>query len=222
MLNLEQREERRKQLGASEIHKILNFDTQECQELWELKVGLRDYQELDNDAIEAGNILEEPCLDYFEETKKCELIRNERIEHKKIKGLVASYDARIKDTQIPVENKVINQKSFDKWIAKRSFNAEYEDLKLNVPKAYYCQCQIQMQISNVEQAILNVNTLTDEEQENPLEVVITDLHNKPITIYRDESFICELEKRATYMLHCMKYKRRPSEKEYFEKYILEV
>ena len=58
MLSLEEREERRKQLGASEIHKIFNFDSRDCQELWELKVGLRDYEEIDNDAITAGNILE--------------------------------------------------------------------------------------------------------------------------------------------------------------------
>jgi len=93
MLSLEEREERRHQLGASEIHKILNFDTQECQQLWELKVGIRNYEELDNDAIDAGNILEEPCLDYFEKENNVELVRNERIEHKTIPGLVASYDA---------------------------------------------------------------------------------------------------------------------------------
>ncbi len=222
MLSLEEREERRHQLGASEIHKILNFDTQECQQLWELKVGIRNYEELDNDAIDAGNILEEPCLDYFEKENNVELVRNERIEHKTIPGLVASYDARISDTQIPVENKVINEESFKKWIAKRSFNALYMDLKLNISNAYYCQCQIQMQISGVDKAILNVNTLTDEEQENPINVVITDIHNKQIEILRDDPLIKELESRAKYMLHCMKYKRRPSEKEYFEKYVLEV
>lgn len=219
MLNLKEREERKHQIGASEIYKLLNFDTEECQKLWELKVGLREYQELENDAIEAGNILEEPCLDYFEKKNKCELIRNERIEHKSIKGLVASYDARISDTLIPIENKVINQNTFEKWIAKKTFNAEYEDLKLNIPKAYYCQCLIQMQISDTDKTILNVNTLTDEEQSNPLEVTITELHNKQITIFRNDELIQELENRAKYMLHCMNFKRRPSEIEYLEKYV---
>lgn len=222
MLSLEEREERRHQLGASEIYKTLNFDTQECQQLWELKVGIRDYEEIDNDAIDAGNILEEPCLDYFEKENNEELIRNERIEHKSILGLVASYDARISDTHIPIENKVINQDTFKSWIAKKNFNAVYEEIKLNIPKSYYCQCQIQMQISDVDKAILNVNTLTDEEQENPINVTITDIHNKQIEILRNDSLINELESRAKYMLHCMKYKRRPSEKEYFEKYVLEV
>lgn len=222
MLSLEEREERRKQLGASEIHKIFNFDSRDCQELWELKVGLRDYEEIDNDAITAGNILEEPCLDYYEKVNNVCLIRNERIEHPRIKGLVASFDAREEQTLIPVENKAINQSSFEKWIAKRTYNATYEDLKLNIPQSYYLQCQLQMAISDTNKAVLNLNTLTDDEQENPLNVVITDLHNKQITIQRSDSTIEEIEKRASYMLHCMKYKRRPSEKEYFEKYVLEV
>ena len=108
MLSLEEREIRRKQLGASEIHKILNFDSQTAQDLWELKLGLQDYEELGNDAITCGNILEEDCLRYYEKINNCELIFNERIEHKKIKGLVVSLDAREKNTSIPIENKVIN------------------------------------------------------------------------------------------------------------------
>ena len=51
MLSLNEREERKKQLGASEIHKILNFDSKECQDLWELKIGLQQQEELDSDNI---------------------------------------------------------------------------------------------------------------------------------------------------------------------------
>lgn len=217
MLSLEEREERRNQLGASEIHKILNFDTQQAQDLWELKIGLQDYEELDNDAITSGNILEEDCLKYYESSNNKELIFNERIEHKSIKGLVVSLDAREKETSIPVENKVINEKTFMGWIAKRKCNATYEGIKLNIPNNYYCQVQIQAAVLEVEKGILNVNTLTDEEQEDPINVVITDLHNKQIEILRDEPLIHELEKRARYMLDCMKYKKRPSENEYLEK-----
>lgn len=218
MLSTNEREERRKQLGASEIYKILNFDTQECQQLWELKVRLRDYDNLDNDAIDAGNILEEDGLNYYEQDNNVELVKNERIEHPLISGLVVSYDAREKDTLIPVENKVINQKTFDDWIAKRSFNAIYNDIKLNIPKSYYCQCQMQMKVSNnAEKAILNVNTLTDIEQNDPLNVVITDLHNKQIEIFRNDNLILDLESRARYFLHCMKHKKRPREIEYLEK-----
>ena len=65
MLNLEEREERKKQIGASEIYKLLNFDSELAQDLFELKIGLQDYVELDNDAIVAGNILEEQCLEFY-------------------------------------------------------------------------------------------------------------------------------------------------------------
>ena len=216
MLSLKEREDRKKQLGASEIHKILNFDSKECQDLWELKLGLQEYEELDNDAIIAGNILEEDCLKYFEKTNNVELIYNERIEHKNIKGLVVSLDARISDTSIPIENKVINEKTWQKWIAKRVYNATYNDIKLNIPNSYYCQIQTQIMVLGVEKGILNVNTLTDEEQEDPINVVITDLHNKQITIYRDEKLISELNKRAIYMLNCITHKIRPSELDYLE------
>ena len=217
MQNLEEREIRRSQLGASEIHKILNFDSQVCQDLWELKIGLQDYEELDNDAITSGNILEEDCLKYYECSNNRELVFNERIEHESILGLVVSLDAREKETSIPIENKVVNEKSFASWIAKRKCNAIYEGIKLNIPNSYYCQMQTQIAVLDVEKGILNVNTLTDEEQEDPINVVITDLHNKQIEILRDEPLIHELEKRARYMLECMRYKKRPSENEYLEK-----
>lgn len=216
MLSLEEREIRRKQLGASEIYKILNFDTEECQDLWELKIGLQDYQELDNDAITAGNLLEEDCLKYYSQNNKMELIYNERIEHKDIPGLVVSLDARRKDN-VPVENKVINEKSWEKWIAKKTYNVEYDGIKLNIPKSYYCQVQIQMCVCESQIGILNVNKLTDEEQEDPINVEITFFHNEQVVINRDDNLIKELEKRAKYFLHCMKYKIRPSENDYLEK-----
>ena len=219
MLSLEERETRRKQIGASEIYKLLNFDNQDCQDLWELKIGLQDYQELDNDAIIAGNILEEDCLKYYENSNKTKLIFNERIEHKHIKGLVVSLDAKEKDTFMPVENKVINEKTWESWIAKRTCNAEYEGIKLNIPKSYYCQLQIQMAVLETEKGTLNVNTLTDEEQEDPINVVITDLHNKQVIIDRDDYLISELENRARYMLECMKHKLRPCEQDYLEKMV---
>nr|DAK87169.1 MAG TPA: Exonuclease [Caudoviricetes sp.] len=217
MLSLEEREIRRKQLGASEIHKILNFDSQIAQDLWELKLGLQDYEELDNDAITSGNILEEDCLKYYEKVNNCELIFNERIEHKRIKGLVVSLDAREKATSIPIENKVINEKTFRSWVAKRSYNAIYEGIRFNIPIGYYCQVQIQMAVLEVDKGILNVNTLTDEEQEDPINVIITDLHNKQIEILRNEKLINELEKRAEYFIDCIIHKKRPNENDYLEK-----
>lgn len=216
MLSLEEREIRRKQIGASEVYKLLNFDSQEAQDLWELKVGIQDYQDIDNDAITAGNILEEDCLKYYAKTNDVELVYNERIESP-IKGFVVSLDARVKDTYCPVENKVINENSWKSWFAKRTYNAEYEGIKLNIPASYYYQLQTQMWVLDSNYGVLNVNTLTDEEQEDPINVVITELHNKQVIIKRDDVLLEGLLKRVRYMLDCMKHMKRPSELDYLEK-----
>ena len=142
MLSIKEKEERKKQIGASEIHLLLNFDSQSCQDLWESKIGLCDSPDIETDSIIAGNILEEDCLKYYEETNNCELILNERIEHKSIKGLVASLDAREKETSIPIENKVVNERTYESWIAKRTYNAICEETKLNIPKNYHSHPQI--------------------------------------------------------------------------------
>lgn len=218
MLSIEEREIRKHQIGASEIYKLLNFDTEECQKLWELKIGLIEYKKLDSDAVTAGNILEEDCLKFYEKSSGKELVYNERIENDRIPGLVVSLDAREKLSNYPVENKVINQRTFDKWLSKRIYNAEWNNVKLNIPKIYYCQLQIQMATLNVDHGILNVNTLTNEEQNDPLNVTISELQNKQIILSIDYELTNKLESRAKYMLDCMKYKKRPSEIEYLEKY----
>ena len=219
MLSIEEREERKKQIGASEIYKLLNFDTQDCQNLWEFKIGLIDYEELDNEAITCGNILEEDCLKFYEESTGNKLLFNERIENPRIKDLVVSLDSREIISGIPVENKVIKMSTFEKWKAKRSYNAEWNGIKLNIPKSYYCQVQIQMASLDKNKGILNVNTLTEEEQNDPLNVTITELQNKQIPIKEDKELINNLETRAKYMLDCIKYKKRPSEVEFLGKYV---
>lgn len=216
MLNLEQREERKKTIGASEIYKLLNFDTDECQNLWELKIGLQDYEELNNDSIDAGNILEEDGLNYYAKSNNCELIFNERIANKDVPEIVCSYDARVKDTLVPVENKIIKDSTFESWKRLKKGNCEYLGDYYTIPKAYYCQLQIQIDTSNTDYGILNVNTLTDEEIENPICVEITDIHNKQLKFYKDNDCIEELKSRAKYFAKCMKFKKRPSELEYIE------
>lgn len=217
MLNLEEREERKKTIGASEIHKLLNFDSTECQELWELKIGLRDYEELSNDSIDAGNILEEDGLMYYSIVNTHPLIFNERIANKDVPEIVCSYDAREYDTLIPIENKIIKESTFESWKRKKKGNCEYLGEFYTIPKSYYCQIQIQIDTSGTEYGVLNVNTLTEEEVENPILVEITDIHNKQLKFYRDDECIEELKNRARYFAKCMKYKKRPSELEYIEK-----
>ena len=116
-----------------------------------------------------------------------------------------------------MENKVINERTWLSWISKRKGNAEYNGISLNIPKSYFYQVQTQMYVLGVDKGILNINTLTDDEQDDPINVVITDLHNKQVIIFRDDEVIKEIEKRVEYMLDCMKYKVRPSELDYLEK-----
>ena len=219
MITLREQKERRKTIGASEVHKIFNFDTQQAQDLWELKLGFIDFEELENDSIDAGNILEEQCLDYYSKVNKVDLIKNERITNKKVNGLVVSLDAREEETSIPVENKVVKESAFEKWKVSRGGNSEYLGQLISVPRSYYIQVQAQIDTLDAEYGNLNINTLTEEEVIDPLNVVITDLHNKQLKIARDNELIEEMLKRCEYMLWCMRYKKRPSENEYLERYV---
>lgn len=214
MLTFQEREERKKTIGASEIYKLLNFDNQDLQDLWEQKIGLQDYKEIDNDSIDAGNILEEDGLDFYALSNNVEIVKNERIANKKNNFIVCSLDAREKQTQIPIENKIIKETSFEDWKRKKSGDVFYLEDWYKIPKAYYCQIQIQIDTLEVEKGILNINTLTEEEVENPLNVVITDLHNKQLTILKNEELVKELHNRSVYFKNCVDFKKRPSELEY--------
>lgn len=220
MLNKKEREERKKQIGASEIYKILNFNSKQAQDLWEYKIGLKEQENFTNNSMMAGNILEEDNLKFYEKKYNVDLILNERIEHPKIKGLVVSLDSRERETNIPVENKIINEKTYQEWLAKKTYNAitDFEE-KLNIPKSYYCQIQTQMAVLNSEIGKLNIATLTDEEVIDPLNVKITDIHNKVAIVFQDIKLQEELLKRAEYLLGCIKHKKRPNELEFLEKYV---
>lgn len=219
MITIKEKEERKNTIGASEVHKLYNFDTETCQNLWEEKIGLINLQELDNDDIDAGNILEEDCLDYYENKINEKLIRNERVEHSKIKNFIVSLDARKELSNVPVENKVVGEEVFNNWKAKRVFNATCvnDEEKYNVPSNYYLQVQSQISVLKSDYGTLLVNTLTYEEKIDPFNVEITDLHQKELVISKSQEVIDEIEKRVIYFLDCLKYKKRPGENEYLEK-----
>lgn len=215
MITNKEMQERKKTIGASEVHKLYNFDTITCQKLWEEKIGLVEREELTGDSIDAGNILEEQCLDFYEKKIGEKIFRNERIEHKNIKNFIVSLDGR---TDIPIENKCINQFVFDEWISKKKFNAIDENgNKYNIPTNYYLQLQAQMEVLESDKGILLANALTYEEVINPLEVEINELHQTPLIVERNTTVCEEIKKRVIYMLDCLKYKKRPSELEYLDK-----
>lgn len=217
MISNEEREERKKCIGGSDIHKIMNFDSALCNELWEEKLGISENKDsLEyNMHIIAGNILEEDALKCFSNAYKIPITLNERVEHKTIKGFICSLDARSKDTVI--ENKIIGNSTWNKFQAKRKFNALYGETKLNISSNYYLQVQAQMSCTGYDKAILLLNILEDYQKLNCLETVITDIQQRPVEIKKDEKIIKEIENRAKFFIECLKYKKRPRETEFLER-----
>jgi YqaJ-like viral recombinase domain. len=205
MLNAEQREERKTQIGASEVSKLFNFDTKAAQDLYKEKTGLLEPKELDSKYIQAGNILEEPCISFYLKTHEIKNYAfNERIEHKTIKGFVASLDCRVLDEEkYPLENKTMK---LDRFM----------ELK-EVPREYVIQCHAQISCADTHTAKLLINTLTEEEVENPLLYVPADFKQHEFIIEKNAELIKEIESRVSYMLWCMRTGWRPTESNYLER-----
>lgn len=203
MLSQEQREERKTQIGASEVAKLFNFDTKAAQNLYKEKIGLLEPTELDSIYISAGNILEEPCLKYYLKSKEISSYKlNERIEHKVIKGFVASLDCWA-EYLYPIENKIMKIERF---------------MSLNeIPREYIIQCNAQMSCTQSDHAVLLINTLTEIEISSPLLFEPVDFKQHEIMIERNELLIKEMERRVAYMLWCMRTGWTPSESNYLER-----
>ena len=199
MLNESERLERMNQLGASDMHKLFNFNNKGAQDLWAEKLGLIERPEFSNLSINAGNLLEEDCLRfYFENKGVVDYELNPRVEHKDIPNFVVSLDARYNG--IPVEHKTINMEKF---------------LSLKQPeKNHIIQVNTQMAACDSEQGIIVYSAVNDDDLKDPL-------NYKP-SVIKQESFLIELnpelkeeiERRAKYFLWCVKYKRKPNEQHY--------
>lgn len=200
MLNSEERELRKLQVGASEVYKLFNFDNQTLQSLFKQKIGVEDVPELDNEYIRAGNILEEDCIKFYLEKngiKSCVL--NQRFEHSTIPNFVASTDGF---TNIPIEIKTVGMEKFVKISA-----TEQE-------KNHYIQVQAQMSCTGTDSAVIVYFGLTDYDRQFPLEYTPSEFTMYPIGIWRDEELIQEMEERVKYFLWCVQYHWTPSEKDY--------
>lgn len=205
MLNKEERELRKTQIGASDIHKIFNFDNKGAYDLWAEKVGLKELSEFENKYMLAGNILEEDCLIYFfnkNDIKGYEL--NKRIEHNKIKNFVVSTDGLFEN--IPVENKTINARDFS---------------KLSKPhKKYYIQLQAQLSCTRGDYGYLVYNMVDDAVLNDPINYTPSDITQESFKIEKDIQLIAEIEERVEYFLWCVLYHREPSEADYLSKTLL--
>lgn len=204
MLNKEERELRKTQIGASDIHKIFNFDNKGAKDLWKEKVGLLEKEEFTNQYLVAGNLLEEDCLTYYfkkNNIKGYEL--NKRVEHNKIKNFVVSLDANIGN--IPYENKTINSRDFAKLT--------------KVSRRYYLQLQAQMSCLNSDYGYIIYNSVTPEDLEEPLNYQPSELTQEVIRVERNIEVIAEIENRVEYFLWCVQYNREPEEAHYISRMV---
>jgi len=210
MLTEKQREERRSQLGASEVYKIMNFDNLTAKNLWKEKIGLIEVEEFENDSMMAGNLLEEDCLKYF--FKYCEITDytlNERIEHNEIKGLVASLDGYDCGVYAPIECKTVGYTQHEKW----------NKSKYKIPKNYYLQVQTQISCCSSSNGILVAFLLTENDKIDPINYYLDESKMFIYPIERDEEIIEEIESRSTYFLGCIRSKREPKEADYLERHV---
>jgi len=199
MLNETERNERLNQLGASDIHKIFNFNNKGALDLWMEKMGLLERKEFDSVSMNAGNLLEEDCLKFFFDSKNIkDYTLNRRVEHSKIENFVVSLDGEY--SFIPVENKTIRMDKFA-VLTKPERN-------------HYLQIHAQMACLNSNEGYIVYNAVKEEDLENPLNYKPSVLSQEIFHITADKELIQEIESRASYFLWCLKYKRTPSEQHY--------
>lgn len=206
MLDAKGWEERKTQLGASEVYKIFNFNNKGAKDLWREKIGELEREQFSNIYTIAGSIIEDEALKfYFNSNNIIDYNINKRVAHQEIKGLVASCDAvAIIDNHepTPVENKTMKFNNFVKLNAK------------NIPRNYVIQAQTQIACCNSEFGVIVFNGIEDDEYEHPLLYNPSHLKQISFKIIRDNKMISEIESRAKYFLWCVKYKREPNESEY--------
>ena len=199
MLNETERNERLTQLGASDIHKIFNFNNKGALDLWMEKMGLLEKKEFDSISMSAGNLLEEDCLKFFFQSRNIKnYTLNRRVEHSKIPNFVVSLDGEY--NSIPVENKMMRM---DKFV-----------LLEKPERNHYLQLHAQMSCLGANKGYIVYNAVSDEDLENPLNYNPSALTQEVFEIGADKDLIQEIESRAAYFLWCLKYKRTPSEQHY--------
>ncbi len=202
MLNELERNERLNQLGASDMHKLFNFNNKGAQDLWREKIGEITRDEITTKVFTAGNLLEEDCLNYYFKQKGIHDYKlNERVAHPSIENFVVSTDGTYNG--IPVEHKTINIEKF-KTLDKPERN-------------HYIQVHAQACCLQSEQGIIVYSAVTEEDLENPLLYQPSSLLQEEFVIELDQDLIAAIESRAEYFLWCVKYKKRPSEQEYLSR-----
>ena len=215
MLSPQEWEERKTQVGASDVPKLFNFDNKGAKDLWKEKTGLIDKPMFENKYTRAGNIIEEPCLIYaFNKLGIENYSMDDRIEHSDIPSFVVSLDGLDADNNIPVENKSIKHTTY-------AFNASrFNDRGLE-DTTYYRQLMAQVGVLNASGGWLVYNVLQDIDYENPIMYEPNEIVQERRWHKRNDKIIKEIERRVSYFLKCMKEKTEPKEADY-KKYVKSV
>ena len=208
MLTPAEWEQRKTQVGASDVPKLFNFDNKGAKDLWREKVGLLDKAMFENKYTVAGNIIEEPSLLHaFQQLGIKRYSMNDRIEHTDIKGFMVSLDGLDLENYVPIENKSIKHST---WVQNSArFNEKgIEDV------TYYRQLQAQISALNASGGWLVYNVLQDVDYVHPVLYEPSEEKQERRYHKRDGKMIKEIEKRVSYFLECMKEKKEPKETDY--------
>lgn len=201
-------EERKSQVGASDVPKLFNFDNKGAKDLWKEKIGLIDKPMFENRYTQAGNIIEEPCLMYaFDKLGIENYSMDDRIEHPDIPGFVVSLDGLDVDNNIPVENKGIKHTTYT-HNASRFNDRGLEDT------TYYRQLMSQVGALNAPGGWLIYNVLQEEDYEHPIMYEPNEIVQERRWHERNDKLIKEIESRVKYFLKCMREETEPSEEKY--------
>lgn len=197
MLSAEQWEERKNQVGASDVHCLLNFDNKTPKNLWREKTGQTEQSFFESKYTVFGNIVEEPCLMFFFKQNKGSYELDKRVPHKYIDRFVSSTDGMLNG--VPIENKTIKVENYTDGMMK---------------KQYYTQLQAQISCMGATHGYIVYNTATDEDYEHPLLYEPSDKTQFVQRYDRDDELIDEIEKRVRYFIICIDKNIEPTERQY--------
>ncbi len=212
MLDAKGWEERKTQLGASDMHKIFNFDNKGAKDLWLEKIGELERKQFSNKYTVAGSLIEDDALEFYFKSKGItNYSLNKRMKHPDIEMLVASCDAiyilddvklTFREKIIPVENKTIKYDNFIELKADK------------IPRNYYLQVQTQIACCGGGFGVIVFNAVVDKDYIDPLLYKPNYIKQIAFNIKKDDAIVNEIVNRAKYFEWCVKYKREPSESDY--------
>lgn len=137
---------RKKGIGGSDVATVLGLNKYKSPfQLWLEKTGQIELEEIDNEAVHFGNVLEDVVAKEFEQrTDKRVRRRNQLFQHADYPFLIANIDR-----DVIGENAILECKTTNAFLAKSWEGDE-------IPQSYLCQIQHYMNVLNREFAYIAV------------------------------------------------------------------